>query len=81
MKKGVDPLAIEHQMWSLLDERGAEYPPERNLRAFISGQACTKKPLSKTGSEPIALMWGFGHTSKLKYWNKKQIKKLNYNKK
>lgn len=31
VKKGVDPLAMEHQMWHLLDNRGAEYPAEHNV--------------------------------------------------
>ena len=31
VKKGVDPLAMEHRMWELLDERRAEYPAEHNV--------------------------------------------------
>lgn len=31
VKKGRDPLAIEHRMWELLDARGAEYPAEHNV--------------------------------------------------
>lgn len=31
VKKGVDPLAMEHQMWTLLDARRAEYPAEHNV--------------------------------------------------
>ncbi len=30
-RKGEDPLAIEHAMWTLLDARGAEYPAEHNV--------------------------------------------------
>ena len=30
-RKGEDPMAIEHAMWALLDERGAEYPAEHNV--------------------------------------------------
>ncbi|WP_313253353.1 D-lactate dehydrogenase [Stenotrophomonas sp.] len=30
-RKGEDPVAIEHAMWKLLDERGAEYPAEHNV--------------------------------------------------
>ena len=29
--KGHDPIALEHQMWALLDARGAEYPAEHNV--------------------------------------------------
>lgn len=31
VKKGEDCLALEHRMWKLLDERGAEYPAEHNV--------------------------------------------------
>lgn len=31
VSKGHDCLAIEHQMWALLDRRGAEYPAEHNV--------------------------------------------------
>lgn len=31
VSKGVDVLALEHAMWALLDERGAEYPAEHNV--------------------------------------------------
>ena len=31
VKKGHDCLALEHEMWTLLDGRGAEYPAEHNV--------------------------------------------------
>jgi D-lactate dehydrogenase len=31
VRKGCDPLALEHAMWALLDARGAEYPAEHNV--------------------------------------------------
>jgi D-lactate dehydrogenase len=31
VKKGNDCLALEHRMWKLLDQRGAEYPAEHNV--------------------------------------------------
>jgi D-lactate dehydrogenase len=31
VRKGHDPLALEHAMWQVLDERGAEYPAEHNV--------------------------------------------------
>jgi D-lactate dehydrogenase len=31
VRKGYDPIALEHQMWALLDARGAEYPAEHNV--------------------------------------------------
>jgi D-lactate dehydrogenase len=37
--KGTDCVALEHQMWELLDQRGAEYPAEHNV-----GHLYTAKP-------------------------------------
>lgn len=31
VRKGYDPLEIEHRMWELLDQRGARYPAEHNF--------------------------------------------------
>lgn len=31
VRKGEDPLEVEHSMWNLLDARGAEYPAEHNV--------------------------------------------------
>ncbi len=31
VRKGTDPVALEHAMWALLDARGAEYPAEHNV--------------------------------------------------
>ncbi len=31
VRKGADPIALEHRMWDLLDARGAEYPAEHNV--------------------------------------------------
>lgn len=31
VRKGHDCLALEHKMWTLLDQRGAEYPAEHNV--------------------------------------------------
>jgi len=31
VKKGNDCVGVEHQMWTLLDRRGAEYPAEHNV--------------------------------------------------
>lgn len=68
VKKGVNPLAIEHQMWSLLDARGAEYPAEHNVGHLYVAKPALKKHYQKldpTNSFNV----GIGHTSKLKYWN------------
>jgi D-lactate dehydrogenase len=31
VRKGCDTTALEHHLWDLLDERGAEYPAEHNV--------------------------------------------------
>ncbi|PKP98445.1 MAG: D-lactate dehydrogenase, partial [Alphaproteobacteria bacterium HGW-Alphaproteobacteria-13] len=31
VRKGTDPVALEHHMWKLLDARGARYPAEHNV--------------------------------------------------
>jgi len=68
VKKGVDPLAMEHQMWHLLDQRGAEYPAEHNVGHLYVAKPALKnhyQKLDPTNSFNV----GIGHTSKLKHWN------------
>lgn len=67
VKKGVDPLAMEHQMWHLLDGRGAEYPAEHNVGHLYVAKPTLKhhyQKLDPTNSFNV----GIGHTSKLKHW-------------
>lgn len=67
VKKGVDPLAMEHRMWSLLDERQAEYPAEHNVgHLYVAKPALAGfyKKLDPTN----AFNPGIGHTSRLKNW-------------
>ena len=67
VKKGVDPLAIEHRMWALLDARGAEYPAEHNVgHLYRAGPALSAfyRGLDPTNSfNP-----GIGQTTKRKDW-------------
>jgi D-lactate dehydrogenase len=67
VKKGVDPLAMEHAMWQLLDARKAEYPAEHNV-----GHLYIAKPALKNHYQQLdptnRFNVGIGHTSKLKYW-------------
>lgn len=68
VKKGVDPIAMEHQMWHLLDQRGAEYPAEHNVGHLYVAKPALKlhyQKLDPTNSFNV----GIGHTSKLKHWN------------
>lgn len=67
--KGVDPLAMEHSMWTLLDARGAEYPAEHNV-----GHLYVAKPELANFYQKLdptnTFNPGIGHTSKLKGWKK-----------
>ncbi|NHB57874.1 D-lactate dehydrogenase [Acinetobacter sp. 194] len=67
VEKGVDPLAMEHAMWKLLDARKAEYPAEHNV-----GHLYVAKPALKTHYQKLdptnSFNIGIGHTSKLKNW-------------
>ena len=67
VKKGVDPLAMEHAMWHLLDDRGAEYPAEHNVGHLYVAKPALKQHYQKldpTNSFNV----GIGQTSKLKHW-------------
>jgi len=67
VKKGVDPLAMEHRMWELLDARRAEYPAEHNVgHLYVAkpGLAGFYRGLDPTNTfNP-----GIGHTSRLRGW-------------
>ncbi|KAF1049291.1 D-lactate dehydrogenase [Xylophilus sp.] len=67
VKKGVDPVAMEHRMWTLLDARRAEYPAEHNVgHLYVAKPALAGfyRALDPTNT----LNPGIGHTSKLRGW-------------
>ena len=67
VKKGFDPIAMEHAMWKLLDERRAEYPAEHNVgHLYVAKPALAGfyRELDPTN----AFNPGIGHTSKHKHW-------------
>lgn len=67
VKKGADPLAIEHAMWDLLDQRGAEYPAEHNVgHLYVAKPALAGFYRSLDPSN--TLNPGIGHTSRLRGW-------------
>ncbi|OBX76410.1 D-lactate dehydrogenase [Moraxella atlantae] len=75
VKKGVNPLEMEHAMWKLLDKRKAEYPAEHNVgHLYIAKPALAQfyRKLDPTNSFNV----GIGHTSKFKYWGKQPAKDL-----
>ncbi|MBD9370765.1 D-lactate dehydrogenase [Xanthomonas sp. XNM01] len=67
VKKGGDPLAIEHAMWALLDARGAEYPAEHNVGHLYPAKpalAAHYRALDPTNRfNP-----GIGQTSRQPHW-------------
>ncbi|MFT4257399.1 MAG: D-lactate dehydrogenase [Pseudoxanthomonas sp.] len=67
VRKGFDPLAIEHRMWKLLDARGAEYPAEHGVGHLYRAKpalADFHRSLDPTNSfNP-----GIGQTSKQAHW-------------
>lgn len=67
VKKGVDPLAMEHAMWHLLDDRGAEYPAEHNVGHLYVAKPALKQHYQKLDPNNQFNV-GIGHTSKLKGW-------------
>ncbi|MFT4196466.1 MAG: D-lactate dehydrogenase [Pseudoxanthomonas sp.] len=67
VKKGRDPLRIEHAMWRLLDARGAEYPAEHNVGHLYKAKPALAgfyRQLDPTNTfNP-----GIGQTSKQRGW-------------
>jgi len=67
VKKGVEPLEVEHQMWDLLDKRGAQYPAEHNVGHLYKAKPNLVKfyqYLDPTNS----FNHGIGHTPRSKNW-------------
>ncbi|MCD7098533.1 D-lactate dehydrogenase [Stenotrophomonas sp. MMGLT7] len=68
VRKGLNPLAIEHAMWALLDKRGAEYPAEHNVGHLYPAKPALEqfyRQLDPTNSfNP-----GIGQTPKGRGWN------------
>ncbi|WP_395062025.1 D-lactate dehydrogenase [Paraburkholderia silvatlantica] len=71
VRKGNDCLALEHEMWKLLDARGAEYPAEHNV-----GHLYEAKPALKSFYETLdpcnCFNPGIGHTSKFARYREPQ---------
>ncbi|MDE1915293.1 MAG: D-lactate dehydrogenase [Sphingomonadales bacterium] len=67
VKKGTDPLAYEHALWALLDQRGAQYPAEHNV-----GHLYVARPSLADFYRSIdprnQLNPGIGHTPRTRHW-------------
>lgn len=67
VKKGVDPLAMEHRMWTLLDARRAEYPAEHNVgHLYVAKPALAGHYRALDPSN--SLNPGIGQTSRSRHW-------------
>lgn len=69
VRKGHDPLDVEHAMWTILDTRSAEYPAEHNV-----GHLYFAKPALQDHYRSLdpcnVFNPGIGHTSKCAHWGK-----------
>ncbi|MFC3443533.1 D-lactate dehydrogenase [Sphingobium rhizovicinum] len=71
VRKGVDPLAFEHRIWALLDERGAEYPAEHNVGHLYKAKADLadfyRRIDPRNQCNP-----GIGQTVRARHWGEQQ---------
>jgi D-lactate dehydrogenase len=67
IEKGADCMALEHKMWTLLDQRGAEYPAEHNV-----GHLYLAKPALRDHYQSLdpcnCFNPGIGHTAKSRHY-------------
>lgn len=67
VKKGQDCLALEHAMWKLLDDRGAEYPAEHNVGHLYKAKPALAE-FYRSIDPTNSLNPGVGQTSKCAHW-------------
>jgi D-lactate dehydrogenase len=67
LKPSYDPLEIEHQMWELLDQRGAEYPAEHNVGHLYHAKPSLQNFYRKIDPHNC-FNPGIGQTSKRSDW-------------
>lgn len=67
VKKGVDPVALEHRLLALMDARGAEYPAEHNVGHLYAAKPALADHYRRL--DPLnAFNPGIGKTSRAKGW-------------
>ncbi|MXV45279.1 D-lactate dehydrogenase [Saccharibacter sp. 17.LH.SD] len=67
VKRGVNPVAVEHAMWPELDKRGARYPAEHNVGHLYNAPDSTKVHFQKL--DPCnCLNPGIGRLTRRKNW-------------
>jgi D-lactate dehydrogenase len=67
VRKGNDALALEHRLWDLLDQRGAEYPAEHNVGHLYKAKTALAN-FYRSLDPCNQFNPGIGHTSKLAGW-------------
>lgn len=65
--KGHDPIALEHKLWGLLDERGAEYPAEHNVGRLYKAKPALAEHY-RTLDPRNQLNPGIGMTTRERFW-------------
>jgi D-lactate dehydrogenase len=72
IRKGHDPLAVEHAMWAQLDARGAEYPAEHNVGHLYAAKPALVDFYRSLDPEN-RLNPGIGQTTKARAWNDPEL--------
>ena len=67
VRKGVDPIALEHRMLRILDRRGAEYPAEHNVGHLYKAKPALSEFYQSLDPRNV-LNPGLGHTSRSTCW-------------
>ncbi|HEV2597868.1 D-lactate dehydrogenase [Sphingopyxis sp.] len=68
VRKGVDPVALEHRLLALMGARGAEYPAEHNVGHLYPAAPALADHYRAL--DPVnTLNPGIGKTSRAKHWN------------
>lgn len=68
VRKGADPIALEHKLLALMDARGAEYPAEHNV-GHLYAAAPALEDHYRTLDPANALNPGIGMTSRARHWS------------
>jgi len=67
VRKGVDPIALEHRMLGILDRRGAEYPAEHNVGHLYKAKPALAEFYRSLDPRNV-LNPGIGQTSRSEWW-------------
>jgi D-lactate dehydrogenase (quinone) len=67
VRKGCDSLTLEHEMWRLLDRRGAQYSAEHNVGHLYPATPALAQ-FYKALDPVNSFNPGIGQTSKLAHW-------------